>query len=148
MPKTPNATEPTIFERIIAGEIPCHRIYEDDRTFAFLDVAPLSHGHSLLVPRTPAPTLDAMAEEDAAALGRALPKIARAVIEATGATAYNILQNNGPEAMQSVPHVHFHIIPRFPSLAPGGGLLAQWSPEKLEQETGARLAADIAARLS
>src|SRR5829696_5779813 len=97
----------TIFAKILRGEIPCHRVYDDDKVFAFLDVNPISRGHTLVIPREPAETLDKLSDESAAAIGRVLPRIARAVCAATGATAYNILQNNGPMAHQAVFHVHF-----------------------------------------
>ena len=106
----------TIFGRIIAGSIPCHRVYEDALVLAFLDIAPLSRGHTLLVPKEPAATLDQLSDEAAAALGRVLPRICRAVIAVTGVQEYNVLQNNGSGAHQAVPHVHFHIIPK-----PDGG---------------------------
>ena len=102
----------TIFGRIIAGSIPCHRVYEDAHVLAFLDIAPLSWGHTLLIPKEPAATLDQLSDDAAAALGRALPRICRAVIAVTGVPEYNVLQNNGTGAHQAVPHVHFHIIPK------------------------------------
>ena len=103
----------TIFSKIIRGEIPCHRVYEDEAILAFLDVSPLAPGHTLVIPKAAAATLDQLSDESAAAIGRALPKISRAVMKATGATAFNVLQNNGAAAHQAVLHVHFHIIPRF-----------------------------------
>lgn len=136
---------PTIFTRIISGEIPCHRIYEDDRVFSFLDIGPLSRGHALVVPREERAMLHELSDESAAALGRALPRIARAVMAATGASHYNILQNNGALAHQAVPHVHFHVIPRFPD---GSGLGIRWDARSLEAAEGAALAARIAAALS
>jgi histidine triad (HIT) family protein len=102
----------TIFSKIIAGSIPCHRVYEDDHVLSFLDVAPLSPGHTLVIPKEPARTLDELSDESAAALGRALPRICRAVKQVTGCAAYNILQNNEALAHQAVFHVHFHIIPK------------------------------------
>ena len=114
----------TIFGRIIKGEIPCHRVYEDDHVLAFLDVNPLSPGHTLVIPKEAVPTLDKLSEESAAAIGRVLPRIARAVLQATGASAFNVLQNNGPEAHQAVFHVHFHIILKFG----GQGLGIGWEP--------------------
>ncbi|HTY50427.1 MAG TPA: HIT family protein [Steroidobacteraceae bacterium] len=130
---------PSIFSRIIAGEIPCHKVYEDAHVLAFLDVAPLSRGHTLVVPKEPAPTLGELSDESAAALGRVLPRICRAVIAAAGVTAYNVLENNGAGAHQSVPHVHFHIIPK-----PAGddGLRLAWVPGKLPADA-AQLAAQI-----
>jgi histidine triad (HIT) family protein len=137
----------TIFLKIIAGEIPCHKIYEDDQVFAFLDIGPMSSGHTLLIPKEPAETLDQLSDESAAALGRVLPRLSRAVLKASGATAFNILQNNGASAHQAVMHVHFHIIPRFPEAAEGSGLGIEWPAGTLENEAGQRLAADIAAAL-
>ena len=114
----------TIFSRIIRGEIPCHRIYEDDAVLAFLDVNPLAQGHTLVIPKEAVATLDLLSDESSAAIGRVLPRIARAVLAATGATSFNILQNNGAAAHQAVFHVHFHVIPRFE----GHGLGLQWEP--------------------
>ena len=135
----------TIFTRIIRGEIPSHRVYEDEKVFAFLDIAPLAPGHTLVVPKEAAATLDALSEESAAAIGRVLPRIARAVVAATGTRDYNILQNNGVAAHQAVAHVHFHVIPK-----PDGarGLGVGWPSGRLEAEEGKRLAAAVAAELA
>lgn len=132
----------TIFSRIIAGEIPCHRVYEDDLVLAFLDVSPLSRGHTLVIPKEPAATLDALSDESAAAIGRVLPRISRAVLAATGAKAFNLLQNNGPAAHQAVFHVHFHIIPKEEG---GAGLGVGWKPRSLDD--GEELAQAIAGQL-
>ena len=102
----------TIFSKIISGAIPCHRVYEDAHVLAFLDIAPLSRGHTLVIPKEPARTLDELSDDAAAALGRALPRIARALKSVTGCAAYNVLQNNEALAHQAVFHVHFHIIPK------------------------------------
>ena len=135
----------TIFTRIIKGQIPSHRVYEDAMVFAFLDIAPLSPGHTLVVPKEPAATLDALSEESAAAVGRVLPRIARAVMAATGTRDYNVLQNNGVAAHQAVPHVHFHVIPK-PDDARGLGI--GWPSGRLEAEDGRRMAAAVAAELA
>ena len=132
----------TVFAKILRGEIPCHRVYEDDAVLAFLDVNPLSRGHVLVIPKEPAATIDQLSDDAAAALGRVLPRISRAVKAATGATAFNILQNNGAEAHQAVFHVHFHIIPK---LADGSGLGLEWQATTLAD--GAELAKAIAAQL-
>lgn len=134
----------TVFSRIIRGEIPCHRVYEDDHVLAFLDVAPLSRGHTLVIPKEPAETLDRLSDEAAAAVGRVLPRIARAVLAATGAGAYNVLQNNGRQAHQAVMHVHFHIIPKYPD---GSGLGISWPAGRLDEAEGRELSAQIRARL-
>ncbi len=135
----------TVFTRIIRGEIPSHRVYEDEKVFAFLDIAPLAPGHVLVVPKEAAATLDALSEESAAAVGRVLPRIARAVMAATGTRDYNVLQNNGAAAHQAVPHVHFHVIPQPGS---GRGLGIGWPSGALGAEEGRRLAAAVAAELA
>ena len=132
----------TVFAKILRGEIPCHRVYEDDAVLAFLDVNPLSRGHTLVIPKEPVETIDQLSDEAAAAIGRVLPRIARAVLAATGARAFNILQNNGALAHQAVFHVHFHIIPKFDD---GTGLGIEWVPTRLTD--GAELAKAIAAKL-
>jgi histidine triad (HIT) family protein len=133
----------TIFSRIIRGDIPCHRIYEDDKVLAFLDVTPLSPGHTLIVPKEAVPTLNLLSDDSAAAIGRVLPRIARAVMAATGATDFNVLQNNGVSAHQAVFHVHFHIIPKLN----GRGLGVGWTPMKFENADLAALGARITAAL-
>lgn len=118
----------TIFDKILDGEIPCHRVYEDDHVLAFLDIGPLSKGHTLVIPKERKAYLHELSDESAAAIGRVLPRLARAVMKATGASAYNILQNNGTEAHQVVMHVHFHIIPRIGATGLGIG----WKPTSLD----------------
>ena len=132
----------TVFSKILRGDIPCHRVYEDDQVLAFLDVNPISRGHTLVIPKEPAATVDVLSDDAAAAVGRVLPRIARAVLAATGATAFNILQNNGPDAHQAVFHVHFHIIPKH---SDGSGLGIGWKAGKLED--GQTLAKAIAGKL-
>jgi len=135
----------TVFGRIVRGEIPCHRVYEDDKVLAFLDINPLSYGHTLLIPKEQAESLDRLSDESAAALGRVLPRLCRAVIAVTGIREYNVLENNGTGAHQAIAHVHFHIIPK-----PNGreGLGIGWPMKTLAREAGAALAAKIAAALS
>ncbi|MFT5205117.1 MAG: histidine triad (HIT) family protein [Phycisphaerales bacterium] len=103
---------PTIFQKIIDGDIPCHRVFENAHVLAFLDVAPLSAGHTLVIPKQQAASLHELTPECGAALGEALVLVSRAVVQATGVPEYNILQNNGEVANQAVFHVHFHIIPK------------------------------------
>ncbi len=133
----------TIFGRIIAGSIPCHRVYEDEQVLAFLDIAPLSRGHTLVIPKEPAATLDQLSDESAAALGRVLPRICRAVMAVTGVSEYNVLENNGVGAHQMVPHVHFHVIPK-PDAA--RGLSVGWPAGELGADA-AQLASELAARV-
>ena len=132
----------TVFSKILRGEIPCHKVYEDDQVLAFLDINPIARGHTLVIPKEPAATLDVLSDDAAAACGRVLPRIARAVLAATGTTAFNVVQSNGADAHQSVFHVHFHIIPKH---ADGSGLGVVWRTAKLDD--GAALAKAIAARV-
>lgn len=138
----------TVFGKILRGELPCHKVYEDDRVLAFLDVFPLSRGHTLVIPKEPVETLDALSDETAAAIGRVLPRIARAVLAATGATAFNVLQNNGALAHQAVMHVHFHVIPRYDAAEGGAGLGIGWRAGKLDGADAGPLAAAIAGALA
>ena len=131
--------EATIFDRILSGEIPSHKVYEDEHVFAFLDISPLSKGHTLVVPKESKACLHELSDDAAAAIGRVLPRLCRAILKATGATAYNILQNNGSAAHQAVFHVHFHIIPKFSKEGLGIG----WYPSSLEAEAGKELAGAI-----
>lgn len=135
----------TIFSRIIRGEIPCHRVYDDPHVLAFMDINPIARGHTLVIPKQPAATLDALSDEAAAALGRVLPRLCRAVMQATGARAYNVLQNNGAAAHQAVFHVHFHIIPKYEGDGPGSGLGISWPTTRPETRALADLAMQIAA---
>ena len=130
----------TIFGKILAGSIPCHKVYEDAQVLAFLDIAPLSRGHTLVIPKETAATLDQLSDEAAAALGRVLPRICRAVIAVTGVREYNVLENNGAGAHQVVPHVHFHIIPK-PDTARGLGI--HW-PAGQPESDAAQLAGQLA----
>jgi len=134
----------SIFSKIIRGEVPAHKIYEDDHIIAILDTAPLSEGHALVIPKEPAETIDQLSDEFSAAVGRVLPRVVRALKKATGADAVNILQNNGSDAGQAVPHVHFHVIPCFkargvpvqgkPDKENGPGLSFEWQPGTLTKE--------------
>jgi histidine triad (HIT) family protein len=133
----------TIFSKIVRGEIPCQKVYEDDKVLAFLDIMPLSEGHTLVIPKEEAATLDQLSDESAAAIGRVLPRLCRAVKAATGAVAYNVLQNNGAAAHQAVVHVHFHIIPKKGEAGLGIG----WNPGKLDPARGAELARKIVSAL-
>ena len=135
----------TVFGKIVRGEIPCNKVYEDDQVVAFLDINPLSPGHTLVVPKEPAETLDRLSDESAAALGRVLPRLCRAVVAATGVEEYNVLENNGQGAHQAIAHVHFHIIPK-PNSREGLGI--GWPAKGVERDAAAALAKKIAAAIS
>ena len=115
-----------------------------DLVVAIRDAYPVSPGHTLVIPREPAATLDALSDESAAAIGRALPRLCRAVMKATGATEYNILQNNGAGAHQAVFHVHFHVIPKPDEQR---GLGVRWPSASIAGDA-AELARKLAAAVS
>lgn len=135
----------TVFTKIINGEIPSHRLYEDDHVFAFLDINPLAEGHALVIPKEPAETLDKLSDDAAAAIGRVLPRLCRALAEATACEHYNVLQNNGKPAHQEVMHVHFHIIPK-PSQQAGLGI--GWPAGEVDHERAKQLAERVRATVS
>ena len=112
-----------IFCKIVSGEIPCLLVHEDEHSFSFLDINPLADAHLLLIPRRHFVRIDEMTPEAIGQVTRHLPRLAAAVVAATGAEGYNVLQNNGAVAGQAVGHVHFHIIPR----ASGDGLGYRWN---------------------
>ncbi|MBN1653376.1 MAG: HIT domain-containing protein [Deltaproteobacteria bacterium] len=136
----------TIFDKILAGEIPCHKVYEDDNLLAILDILPMSEGHTIVISKEAAPTLDKLSDESAAAIGRILPRLSRAILRATGATDFNLLQNNGPSAYQEVMRVHFHIIPKHSK--EDGLRIGKGSSHNLEQNKGQALAKKIASEMS
>ena len=117
----------SIFSRILDGSIPCHKVYEDELTLAFLDINPLAPGHTLVIPKEAKATVMDLSEEASAGIGRVLPRIARAACAAAGVEDCNIIQNNGPNAGQEVMHVHFHVIPKSSDF----GLHKQWTPRAL-----------------
>lgn len=134
----------TIFSKILRGEIPCHEVYRDEHVLAFLDIGPLSRGHTLVIPVEAKATLGELSDESAAAIGRVLPRLCRAITAVTGVDQYNILQNNGPLAHQAVFHVHFHIIPK-PDDAQGLGV--KWPAQQVDHGEAKALADRLRAAL-
>ncbi len=101
-----------VFCRIIKGELPAFKVYEDERTLAFLDVNPSAPGHTLIIPKAHIARVEDLSYEDAAALFRALHVLIGRIQEAVDSPASTIGINNGRESGQEIPHVHIHIIPR------------------------------------
>ena len=132
-----------IFCKIVAGQIPCHKVFEDDRVLVFLDIGPLSRGHTLIIPKGHYATLDLVPEDVAAACGALLPRVGKAACAASGATAWNVLQNNGKLAHQEVGHVHFHVIPKTTS----EGLGVSWPAKKLGPDEAKELLAAVKAKM-
>src|SRR5439155_26533088 len=107
------ASDPTcIFCKIVAGEIPCFKLFEDAETLAFMDINPVHDGHSLVIPKAHYPTLFAIAPEAIAAVAQTAARVARAVDAALNPDGLNLIQANGEGAGQSVAHFHFHVFPR------------------------------------
>jgi len=102
-----------IFCDILDGKRDGHFIYDDDEHVAFLDKYPIDVGHCLIIPRTHHEKITDMSPENVGRAFSIVPKIAKAVLEATGADAFSIGQNNGRSAKQIIPHMHIHIIPRY-----------------------------------
>lgn len=102
-----------IFCRIVAGQAPSHRVYEDASVIAIMDIFPWAPGHTLVIPRTHAATIFDISADDAAAVMRAAHRLAPAVSRAVEAQGMNLLQSNGRAAWQTVDHLHLHLIPRW-----------------------------------
>ena len=104
--------EDCIFCKIVKGEIPSFKVYEDDRVYAFADINPVSDGHTLIIPKTHAQNLGEIAEKDLMAIHKASQKIYQAMRSALGADGVALVQANGLAVNQVVMHYHLHLIPR------------------------------------
>ena len=102
-----------IFCKIIDGSIPSAKIYEDEHVYAFMDIMPLTKGHTLIIPKNHKENVYDLSEEEASNLFKVVPKIASALKESFGPVGMNLLNNNGAPAGQSVFHFHLHFIPRY-----------------------------------
>jgi histidine triad (HIT) family protein len=116
-----------IFAKILRGEIPCVRVFEDSKTLAFMDVMPEADGHVLVVPKEGAETILDLSQEGMAAMMATTQKVAKAVDRALAPDGILLKQYNRPAAGQSVFHVHFHIVPRWQdeALAPHGKVMVE-----------------------
>lgn len=112
----------TVFSKIIAGEIPCAKVYEDKQTFAFMDAGQVNPGHVIVVLKRPAETILDLSDLEAGALFQTARKIAVAVEKAFTPDGLTILQANKPAGWQTVPHVHIHVLPRHEN----DGVGLQW----------------------
>ena len=112
----------TVFSRIIAGEIPCAKVYEDADTIAFMDAGQVNPGHVIVATKLPAETILDLDDELAGALFRTAARVARAMQAAFAPDGITILQANRPAGWQTVPHVHLHVLPRYE----GAGVTLGW----------------------
>lgn len=105
--------EKTLFEKIVAGEIPCTKVYEDAETFAFLDINPNALGHTLVIPKMPFKNIHELPDEVASAVIKTVKKISNAISRALSTDGIKIIMNNGAASGQVIFHAHFHVIPRY-----------------------------------
>jgi len=128
-----------IFCKMVAGQIPVTKIYEDEVVLVFLDIGPVSNGHTLVIPKQHFEKLHDCPAELLGQVGSRLGKIAKAVVGAMNSEAYNVLCNNGRTAGQLIGHLHFHIIPRNT----GDGLFKRWPSYKYPEGKIETIAAEI-----
>jgi histidine triad (HIT) family protein len=129
----------TVFARLIEGELPCAKVYEDERVFAFMDAGQVNEGHVIVASKAPYETLMDADDATAAAMMVAAARIARAVQSAFGAAGVTILQANRPAGFQTVPHLHLHVLPRHAD----DGVALTWPRKNPPLETLQALAARI-----
>jgi histidine triad (HIT) family protein len=132
-----------IFCKIVAGQMPCFKLLEDDNTLAIMDIYPANDGHCLILAKEHYPTLFDMSDEAFAAVSRSVIRVARAVNQALSPAGLNLVQANGPGAQQSVRHFHVHILPR----KVGDQLKLNWGVKPGDSETIAARAEKIRASL-
>jgi histidine triad (HIT) family protein len=132
-----------IFCKIVAGDAPSFKLYEDDLSFAIMDINPFNHGHALVLSKGHYANLFTASADSVAAIARTAQKIAIAVADAVPNDGVNIVQANGPGAAQSVLHYHVHVLPR----RLGDNAKLNWSLSPGDHDVIARQAADIRARL-
>lgn len=137
----------TIFSKIITGEIPSFKIYENDYVYAFLDISQVTKGHTLLIPKKASPNIYETDEETMKHIAVALPKVANAIKAAFNPDGLNIIQNNGEFASQSVFHIHFHLIPRYENDIDGFGYQWETHEDQLDDDAKKDIAERIKAQL-
>jgi histidine triad (HIT) family protein len=138
------STDPDcIFCKIVAGQIPCFKLFEDAETLAFMDINPVHDGHCLVIPKAHHRDVFEIALEAIAAAARTAARVAKAVSETVKPDGLNLIQANGPGAGQSVGHFHFHIFPR----RLGDGVPINWQPKPGDMTRIGELAARIRALL-
>ncbi|EGQ3582808.1 HIT family protein [Staphylococcus pseudintermedius] len=137
----------TIFSKIIDGDIPSFKVYENDYVYAFLDISQVSKGHTLLIPKTPSPNIYETDAETMKHIGEALPVVANAIKKTFNPDGLNIIQNNGEYASQSVFHIHFHLIPRYKNDIDGFGYHWETNESRIDDAQKAEIATQIASNI-
>ncbi|MEH7444398.1 HIT family protein [Bacillus sp. JJ1122] len=135
-----------IFCKIINGEIPSAKVYEDENVLAFLDISQVTKGHTLVIPKVHKENVFTLTDEIAANVFSAVPKVANAIKAAYDPIGLNVLQNNGEAAGQSVFHFHMHLIPRY---GKGDGFGAVWKThqEEYTSDDYKKIAAEINSKI-
>ncbi|CUC25845.1 TPA: HIT family protein [Staphylococcus aureus] len=136
----------TIFGKILTGEIPSFKVYEDDYVYAFLDISQVTKGHTLLIPKKASANIFETDEETMKHIGAALPKVANAIKRVFNPDGLNIIQNNGEFADQSVFHIHFHLIPRYENDIDGFGYKWETHEDILDNDAKQQIAEQIQAQ--
>ncbi|EOB7672848.1 HIT family protein [Staphylococcus aureus] len=136
----------TIFGKILTGEIPSFKVYEDDYVYAFLDISQVTKGHTLLIPKKASANIFETDEETMKHIGAALPKVANAIKRAFNPDGLNIIQNNDEFADQSVFHIHFHLIPRYENDIDGFGYKWETHEDILDNDAKQQIAEQIQAQ--
>ncbi len=103
-----------VFCKIVAQELPCYKIYENDQVLSFLDIRPVHPGHTLVIPKTHVGNLEAIKADDLQALILVVKQVGKMLKEKLNVPGYNVILNNDEVAGQDIAHVHFHVIPRYP----------------------------------
>lgn len=134
----------TIFSRIVQGDIPSIKIYEDAHTYAFMDIAPASRGHTLVICKAELADIHEIDEESLVAVAKTTQRVAKAIRDALQPDGINIIQNNGAAAGQTVFHYHVHVIPRWD----GDGAIGLWEPNSVNSDQLHALSAQICASAS
>lgn len=129
----------TIFSRIVQGEIPSIKIYEDNLTYAFMDIAPATRGHTLVICKAELANLYEIDEVSLVAVAKTTQRVAQAIRDALNPDGLNIIQNNGAAAGQTIFHYHVHLIPRWD----GDGAVGLWEPHPSDIEQLKVVAAQI-----
>ncbi len=132
-----------IFCKIVKKEIPALVLYETESVLAFLDINPLNKGHSLVIPKKHFETIHNTPESELPELLKSVKILANAIEKTTGCDGVNIIQNNGKAAEQLVPHMHFHVIPRFQ----GDGLVSKWETKNYGEGEAEKLTKEIVSNL-
>jgi len=131
-----------IFCKIIAGEIPSYKIYEDDKVVAFFDILPISHGHTIIASKKHTRDIEGLSEEEISAMAIVIKKIGKAIMEGLAVKGYSVFLDNKSAANQHISHTHFHLVPR----AEGDGL-ERWPQSGYEEGEAEHYLKKIKAKL-